>query len=76
MTVDDASRKRAPSERQARMCEQSDSDRCSCRCGGSFHGAHRVEDVRALPVNDPHFPGKQMSLEDSLLEEREWRRRD
>lgn len=58
------------------MCEQSDSDRCTCRCGGRFHGAQRVEFVRALPVNDPHFPGTQMTIGDALLEEREWRRRD
>ena len=61
--------------RQSTQCEQSYSQRCKCRCGGKFHGAYRVDDVRALDLNDPHFPGDQMRLEDALLEERSWRRR-
>ncbi len=59
--------------RQATSCERGDGNRCRCRCGGKYHGAWRVDDVRALPVNDPHFPDKQMTIEDALLEERDWR---
>ncbi len=58
---------------QAVACEKSFSRQCRCRCGGKFHGAYRVDDVRALSVNDPHFPGRQMTIEDSLAEERAWR---
>lgn len=60
---------------QATACEHSDSDRCSCRCGGTYHGAWRVDDVRALPLTDPHFPDRQMRFEDLQIEEREWRER-
>ncbi len=66
-------RKRSISARAAELCEHSDSNRCSCRCGGKYHGATRVDDVRALDIHDPHYPGRQMTLHDWLLEEREWR---
>lgn len=65
--------KRAISARSAERCEHSDSNRCTCRCGGKYHGAWRVDDVRALDVNDPHFPGAQMRIEDLWLPERDWR---
>ena len=54
------------------MCEHSDSNRCSCRCGGKYHGAWRVDNVRALDINDPHFPDRQMAIGDLILEERCW----
>lgn len=66
---------RALSERDAGACERAETDRCRCRCGGRLHGAYRVDNVRALPVNDPHFPGNEMTFDDALLEEREWRDR-
>ena len=66
--------KRAISARSAEQCEHSDSNRCACRCGGKFHGAWRVDDVRALDINDPHFPGDQMAVGDLFLVERSWRR--
>lgn len=69
-------RSRAISFRAAQKCETSDSDRCRCRCGGRLHGAYRVDNVRALPLNDPHFPGRELLIEDLLLEEREWRARE
>lgn len=62
--------------RQAQQCETSDSDRCRCRCGGALHGAYRVDNVRALPLNDPHFPGNEILVDDLLLDEREWRARE
>lgn len=71
-----AAPRKALSFRQASQCETSFSDRCRCRCGGAFHGAYRVDNVRALPLNDPHFPGKELLIDDLLLEEREWRIRE
>ena len=76
MTARAGGEQRPLTERQAHACEVGDSARCRCRCGGALHGAYRVDNVRALPVNDPHFPARQMTLEDSSLEEREWRRRE
>lgn len=69
-------RTRTISFRAAARCETSDSDRCRCRCGGQYHGAYRVDNVRALPLNDPHFPGYELVVDDLLLEEREWRARE
>lgn len=66
---------RALSVKQAVACERGDGDRCRCRCGGRLHGAYRVDNVRALPLNDPHFPGRELLIADLYLEEREWRER-
>lgn len=68
--------RKALSFRQAQQCETSDSDRCRCRCEGKFHGAYRVDNVRALPLTDPHFPGRELLVDDLLLEERVWRARE
>lgn len=46
-------RKRALSYSQARTCEEACQPRCTCRCGGTLHGAKRG-DVRGLPLEDPH----------------------
>jgi hypothetical protein len=43
--------------RQALTCEESQTDRCRCRCGGAAHGAKRsqlVEFYEQLPEADPH----------------------
>lgn len=69
-------RSRSISFRAAARCETSDTDRCRCRCGGKYHGAWRVDNVRALSLNDPHFPGNTLAIDDLLLEEREWRGRE
>ncbi len=45
---------RALGEMQAARCEYATKPRCKCRCGGTLHGARRVNDVTALPPADPH----------------------
>lgn len=57
---------RALSQRQAAVCETAASRRCTCRCGGAYHGANRqarvglpaeavVDFVVALPQEDAHY---------------------
>jgi DnaJ-class molecular chaperone len=50
------SRQRALSFRAAQECETARGPVCKCRCNGALHGAARVGDTRALPLDDPHSP--------------------
>jgi hypothetical protein len=56
VTAERAMRYRALSLYQAYSCELALTGRCRCRCQGKLHGAARVDNPRALPVDDPHFP--------------------
>ena len=48
---------RALSHRQAQRCEDAEHPKCTCRCGGQFHGGKRG-DVTTLPLDDPHSPSR------------------
>ena len=52
------------SERQARACEDADTSRCRCRCGGRFHGARRGA-VDQLPAADPHRPAEPRAVREA-----------
>lgn len=47
---------KALSFKQAQSCEMAVGPKCTCRCGGAFHGASRISDVRQLPLDDLHCP--------------------
>jgi len=52
---------RALTQRQSVACETAVTTRCTCRCGGAFHGANRqaadvaLEYIVQLPEEDPHY---------------------
>jgi len=46
---------------EALMCENATSNKCTCQCGGKFHGARRGS-IGNLPVNDPHSPSSRCPL--------------
>ncbi len=50
-------RQRALSYRQAQRCEDAREPRCTCRCGGTLHGAKRGS-VLAFSLDDPHAPSQ------------------
>lgn len=52
-------RTRALSLRAATECEHAALPRCTCRCGGALHGRRRLQDVRQLPLDDPHSPSRE-----------------
>jgi hypothetical protein len=51
-------------DKAAAACENATNTRCRCRCKGVFHGAKRVgpEQLRELPISDPHYPDEQPEL--------------
>jgi hypothetical protein len=52
---------RSLTQRQSVACETAATTRCTCRCGGAFHGANRQAAEQALayvvqlPEEDPHY---------------------
>jgi hypothetical protein len=58
------------SARQAAACENATQAKCTCRCGGTMHGARRGK-VRDLPPNDPHRPDDEAPAERRRREKRE-----
>jgi hypothetical protein len=46
---------RALSGRQAARCEEAETPRCVCRCGGAYHGARRAP-ARGSSLQDIHEP--------------------
>ncbi len=49
---------RALSKFQASRCEHATTPTCRCRCGGTYHGASRAENVSTLSPGDPHRPAE------------------